>query len=224
MKIPAVNQTFLNVVLGAIVIVLLLRNCSDRNAVDINPVSPKEIKKIEIGEQKTNKITDSLKKVISKITREKDSALAIARATGRQLSITQKKSIQLAAAIDISRIKKDTVNYKANCNELEQLVQDQAGSLEATLISYEEAIKYYDSIITGKDGQLLVKDSLLSQLRESFKTVSDSEIKLTGKYNKLAKKNGRNFVIGPSVTYGLDEKGRTGIVVGVSLTYKIFKF
>ena len=219
------SQNLISLALGAIIFWLLQDKGCNKPKEPVKPVAVIEQKKIDSVTKVLRAKEDSSKKIIERISRERDSALRLARSYGDQLRKSQRRAAELAANIDLAVDRKDTTAYITNCNELADQVRQKDEALENNQAYYEAVIGSYNQIVDEKNKQLQAKDSLLAILRNSFSIVSSENISLAGKVNKLQKRSGRKYGLSPAIGYGyVTGSNKPQGFVGVALTRDFIKF
>ena len=218
----ATAPNFIMLAMALIIAVLFLQKC-EPDYVKAEPVAPTEIKKVETATAKHDRKDDSLKAEIARAKKSVDSANTVIKHLKAAMKYTLARAAEDAAFIELARTNKDTTSYIDRCNSLaEKVVQLQVDNDQKDK-AQQTAADFYESVIDDQQEQISEKDSLLAVINKAFKTVAKSEIAKTNEANRWRKKNGKRITFGPSVTYGIDTKGRTGVVVGLSATYQLFK-
>ena len=212
-----------SLILIFVVLAFMMDKCQCKKP-KVVPVSVKEQEKTVALEKEFKRYKDSTDNLVSGLIKSKDSALLIAQQAKKKSSYTLRKAGELAVRQDLAKQNFDSAQYIAVSDSLGDVVEQLQIEKKQQDESYSATIEYYDAIVYEMQGQILERDTLISELKKSQEIVTRENIKISDQLNKANKKNSRQWVLGPSVSFGIGPNGQLTPVVGVSLVRQLFKF
>jgi len=218
------NTTLLLAALILVLSVVLINklDCHRRPA-SVTPVlnTVKVIDSTAVAREK--RFRDSTDKLLKQITRKNDS-LRIANAQlSNQLNYTLKRAAAIATDLQLAKQDKDTARYTASADSLPAIITQLQIESDKREKGFEYEREGYLSEIHELRGQLVERDTLIAQQEKSKKLLMDAVQKQAKDIEKLVRKDGRKYVLGPSINYGVSPTGQIVVSIGISLQRTILK-
>lgn len=170
------------------------------------------------GLQALKRQTDSLKKENAAIKAE-------LKLTQSRLDYALKNKGGVAVVKNkLAEDRKDTAAFKESCLEMRLALEDAQAENASKDKAIEKMIENYDQLLYTAQAERDSAQVLAAELRKSFDAVQTKYEKTVSQLNRANARKDKQFVIGPSVGYGIGGTGQLQPIVGVSLTYRIIRF
>lgn len=171
-----------------------------------------------------NSYKDSVKKEAIKQKLLADSLKRVNNELSEKFKQSVSKVVYLSTQVSKAKVEKDTNSYYLNCDSLAAKTVELKDESEAKERSYAKEKEFIEADNFSLKKQIEERDNVISSLQGSNKNLIVENLKVTREKNKLEKKNGRRFGIGPSISYVLAEDLKLHAGVGISLTYRFINF
>lgn len=169
------------------------------------------------------RIRDSANIVIRTAQRAKDSVVILNRNLSAQLNYTLKRAAAIATDLQLAKQDKDTARYEASADSLPDIITQLQIENDKREKAYAYELALNETIIREQQVKLIAQDSLLAQRERSEKLLIDAVQKQAKDIQKLVRKDGRKYVLGPSINYGVSPTGQLMFSIGISLQRTILK-
>jgi len=185
-------------IVGAIVLLLILfRGC------DHSPDHSQDVKEVK-QDQGALKTKDEQARIVTNNWKEKaDSLQRINVALQAQLDVykqeaakSKEKAGRLVKELDRAKAERDTSAYVQTCDTLQQMVQDQAVTIDEYILLVDSVSANYQQQIDYKDSIINQQVDLLAAFRESNTKLEQRYYEINTDYLKATKKLKRERTLG----------------------------
>jgi hypothetical protein len=162
---------------------------------------------------------------VEKKGRSEDSAKSARKYDSSKRAMAQNTAMIVARLQQIETAKNahDTAAQSAGWDSLKYELRVTKGALDNLQISGDQHIAILGGEINQRDSFINVQAGFIQRLRSIGDSAVTNNLQKNGQMRQLLNANSKRWIIGPSVT-GSYLNGRITPIVGISVTYRLFRF